>query len=616
MSSYLGYTGLIITQLSEFLFFYPFSTFQKGYFIYILINMSKVAPTKERPLPEPPPVPKEVCLSDRIGLLRNLLPPIIVLVVVGIEMLIVQLPTQRSQLIAHLLFYGLIGPAATYYSMDWIAQGTRARERAENELRHLYGELSASHGRLRAVQEMMRDLTDAPDMAAVVDIAAKGAIRVTGATHAKVVVAGGVSSSARGHTLLASPSADLHLLQLDIPSGGQLTLHFDTQPSKDMKALAEALAAEVTSSVEAARQRTLDIMTLYSVDQSIRAERNMRRLLGRVTRNMTQRLNVSARAAYLADQDGVLRLEYGDEYTGNAMSGTPAPAFAAKVAEQGTPQIALYDQARDVFPSALSVLGLPMRDEEGLLGVLMLGDQRADAFSDAPIPLLAFMAGQASLAVRNARAYLYSEEVAISDERARIAREIHDGVAQSLAFTALKLDLVFRQIRKNPDLAETEVKAASAVLREQIREVRRSIFALRPIDLERYGLEETMRRYVFDFGEQNETQTTIEVTGEIHLSPSDEAVIFRLLQESLNNIAKHAEATEVKVSLHGAHRATLRIEDNGKGFDLEAVSGRVSTAGGLGLTQMRERMEARGGEYRVLSSPGHGTVVEAELPQL
>lgn len=563
----------------------------------------------------PPPAPRQGRLSDRVKLVRNLLPPMIVLVVIITEMLIARLSHQHNELWAHLLFYGLVGPAVTLFSLNWIAEGTRARERAERELRELYGELSASHGQLRAVQELMRGLTDAPDMAAVVEVAARGAVRVTGATHATLTIPGGLSGSARSGTLLAAPSADLHSLTVAIPNGGQLVLHFELPPPPETAALAQALAAEVANGVEAARQRTLDLMTLYSVDQSIRAERNMRRLLSRVTRSMAARLKVEARAAYLTDQDGILRLDYAQDRDGEAPPGSPAPTFISRVAHAGIPLVAGPSEAAEVFNATQSALGLPMRDEDGLLGVLVLGDARENAFAEAPIPLLALMAGQATLAVRNARAYLYSEELAISDERTRIAREIHDGVAQSLAFVALKLDLVARQIHSDPTKAEVEVKDASGLLREQIREVRRSIFALRPIDLERYGLLETMRRYVQDFGEQNNLKAALDVTGQIHLSPGDEAVIFRILQESLNNIAKHARAREVSVSLHGADRVTLRVQDDGAGFDPAQVSGQVRSAGGLGLVQMRERIAARGGIYRILSSPGHGTVVEAEVPQ-
>ena len=565
------------------------------------------------PTPSAPPTLRRGRLSDRVRLVRNVLPPLIVLVVGLVEFLISRLPSAQGEIWAHLLFYGLVGPAVTFYSVEWIAEGTRARERAERELRDLYQQLSVSHARLQAVQELMRDLGGAPDMGAVLEVAARGAVRVTGATHATLSVPGGLSGSARGDTLLSGPSAALHPLTVRLPGGGDLALHFDTPPSPDTRELALALASEVTTGIEAARQRTLDLMTLYSVDQSIRAERNMRRLLGRVTHAMAGRVGAGARAVVLSDQDGVLRLEYAQDAHGERRGGV-APAFAQRVAHAEAALKATDEEASEVFPEARSVLGLPMRDEEGLVGVLLLGDPDPNAFDDARVSLLALMAGQATLAVRNARAYLYSEELAISDERARIAREIHDGVAP-LAFAALKLDVVARQIHTDPPKAEAEVRAATTLLREQIREVRRSIFALRPIDLERYGLLETVRRYVLDFGEQNNLRVHLNVSGDVHLAPGDEAVVFRILQESLNNVAKHARAQEVKVTLHGAEGVTLRVQDDGAGFDPDAITGRVSSAGGLGLLQMRERIEARGGLYRVLSSPGHGTLVEAELPQ-
>lgn len=563
----------------------------------------------------PPPAPRGMALSDRVQLVRNVLPPLIVLVVAVVEFLIAQLRHPSAEIWAHLLFYGLVGPSVTFFTVEWIAEGTRARERAERELRLTYAQLSASHARLQAVQELMRDLTDAPDMGAVVEVAVRGALRATGAARATLTIPGGLSASAVSEEP-APPGTALSPLRVAIPGGGALALHFDTPPPPETEALAQALAAEVATGVEAARQRTLDLMTLYSVDQSIRAERNMRRLLARITRNMAERVGAGARAAYLRDQDGLLRLEYAGHAGGeNSRSGALAPAFVARVAEAGTPLVATPQEAAEVFPEAQSALGFPMRDEEGLVGVLVLGDPRPDAFADARLPLLALLAGQAALAVRNARAYLYSEELAISDERARIAREIHDGVAQSLAFCALKLDVVARQLHTDPAGAEAEVRAATALLREQIREVRRSIFALRPIDLERYGLLETVRRYVEDFGQQNNLRTTLHVSGDIHLAPGDEAMVFRILQESLNNVAKHARAREVTVTLHGGERVTLRVQDDGAGFDPAQISGRVSSAGGLGLMQMRERVESRGGRYRILSSPGHGTLVEAEVPQ-
>ncbi len=579
--------------------------------------------------------PYSTPLSRRLRFSRSILPALIVLVVVAYETLVRQLTDRSFEITAHLLFYGLVGPLATFFTIQWIADGARAREEAEQELRRLYMQITAQNERLEAVQTLMREVADAPDLEAVLQVSAQGAVRATGATHARLSLAGlelssPVSGTARGSTLLESPSADLRELNVPLSTGGgrvqdtpdvsqerlgQMSLYFDAPPSQDTRALAEAIGAEVGAALFSAQQRSRDLITLYEVDQSIRAERNMRRLLARVTGNMAERVGAQSRSAYLTDSDGVLRLEYALNGENKVRTGGQVPAFVVRVGRGGVPVMASASEAEGVLAGSRSALGLPMRGEDGLVGVIVLGAEREAAFSGMRVPLLALLASQATLAVRNARAYLHSEEVATQEERSRIAREIHDGVAQSLAFCAIRLDVVERQIATQPEKAVLEVRAASALLREQIREVRRSIFALRPIDLERYGLLETVRRYVLDFGEQNSVRTHLNVEGEVSLAPGDEAVIFRILQESLNNVAKHARASSVDVTLRGGAKVSLNVQDDGQGFDPAQVSGRVSSAGGLGLTQMRERIETRGGLYRVVSEPGRGTRVEATLPQ-
>ena len=394
---------------------------------------------------------------------------------------------------------------------------------------------------------------------------------------------------------------------------GELRLSFAEPPSSDTRELIAAIGSELGSAVLSTQRRTRDLITLFEVDQSIRAERNMQRLLARVTGNIAGRVQATARAAFLTDQDGMLRLEYARDPGGEIRSGGALPGFVRRIAESGQPGVASPQEAAEVFPGVQAALALPMHSEDGLVGVIVLGGE--GTFEKERTPLLALLASQATLAVRNARAYLHSEELAIGEERNRIAREIHDGVAQSLAFCAIKLDVVARQIPSNPAQAVMGVQEAGALLREQIREVRRSIFALRPIDLERYGLLETVRRYVLDFGEQHGIKVQLDVQGDIHLAPGDEAVVFRIVQESLNNVAKHARAASVVVRLSGNHSVRLSIEDDGQGFDPAQVSGRVSSAGGMGLVQMRERVESRGGSYRVESEAGRGTRIEARLPQ-
>jgi signal transduction histidine kinase len=177
---------------------------------------------------------------------------------------------------------------------------------------------------------------------------------------------------------------------------------------------------------------------------------------------------------------------------------------------------------------------------------------------------------------------------------------------------ALKLDLSERLLDTDRERALAELSQVRDTLRAQIREVRRSIFALRPIDLERYGFLESLRRYATAFAEQAGFRVRLDLPEQVELSQASELVLFRVLQEALTNAAKHARPGLVQVRLvpMGERGALLEVRDNGKGF-AQATPGGM---GGFGLTQMRERVEARGGQFAVESVPGEGTTVRAELP--
>ncbi|MFA7461473.1 MAG: GAF domain-containing sensor histidine kinase, partial [Trueperaceae bacterium] len=272
--------------------------------------------------------------------------------------------------------------------------------------------------------------------------------------------------------------------------------------------------------------------------------------------------------------------------------------------------------AGPLLSSASSVLAMPLLADDHLLGVTVLVHPEPDKFALDDTPYLGLLANQVSLAVRNATAYLQSEELAITEERTRIAREIHDGVAQLLAFSALKLDLVALLMPKDQARAQDELDQARDTVRETIKEIRRSIFALRPVDLERYGFVETVRRYVADFGQQNDVRVRLEVGDVGELTPKSEGVLFRIFQEAMHNVAKHARAhlVEVRLGTDGGGMVFVQVRDDGAGFDLQQVGDRVTSAGGLGLRQMRERVEARGGLLVIESNEGEGTTVRAAVP--
>jgi PAS domain S-box-containing protein len=203
-------------------------------------------------------------------------------------------------------------------------------------------------------------------------------------------------------------------------------------------------------------------------------------------------------------------------------------------------------------------------------------------------------------------------EAMLEEERARIARDLHDGVAQNLYFLALKADMARQQIGPEPEQAKNNVQEIGQKARQVIREVRRTIFALKPLAWSDDDFLPALHQFVTGFAEQVGWQSELIIEDGIVLPQRLEPTVYRLVQESLNNVAKHAEATQVWVSLgveESGHSISLTVRDNGRGFDPDTV-GRV----GLGIGQMEARVLATGGSLLLKSEPGKGVEVMAQLP--
>lgn len=203
-------------------------------------------------------------------------------------------------------------------------------------------------------------------------------------------------------------------------------------------------------------------------------------------------------------------------------------------------------------------------------------------------------------------------EAILEEERARIARDLHDGVAQTLYFTALKADMVRQQLKEQSQQQAAELKEIGHKIRNVIRDVRRTIFALRPLDWEEGGFLKALRRFSQDFAEQMGWQLNVAIEESIPaIPPRLEPTLFRVVQESLNNIAKHAEADQVWLNLQeqeNGRALLLEVRDDGLGFDPQAAEG------GLGVSQMRRRLARFGGTLQLGSGPESGTLLRAELP--
>ncbi len=593
-------------------------------------------------------------LYEQVRLARLWLPLAIVGVVLVHQLITVPLLPPGGQFWAQLLFYSILGPLATYVVLNWIAGEVLDKERSEAELAKLYRELQASHELLGRIQAVTARFAAAPNLEATLWAAADGIADVTGATAIGVVVGPeglgvthgvGLDGERRSDTLRRDSEArqrarDGNVEVVTAASGhgtaltapmvwggspeGSVTAYLEGSP--DARALESfaIVASQLSAAAEATRLRTRDVMTLVEVDRSIKAEGNLDRLLHSVLTQMLAFVSAPVGGIFLSDGEGLLRLSSTVGHSIDPASRTwrVGEGFVGQVAARRDLRILEREQAtgEDEFGPLLqdagSALAAPLVAGEELLGVLVLAHPEEGHFDPAVLPFIGLVAGQVSLAIRNASAYMQSEELAISEERSRIAREIHDGVAQMLAFAALKLDLVERLMTKDAVKAGAELALAKETVRESIREVRRSIFALRPVDLERFGFAETVRRYAVDFGQQNDVKVDLTFDDLPALSLKSEAVLFRIFQESMHNVAKHSRAQSVAVRLgtEPGGMAYVSVADDGQGFDLGDVKDRVTSAGGLGLRQMRERVEARGGRFSVESAPGEGTDVYAAVP--
>jgi two-component system sensor histidine kinase DegS len=203
----------------------------------------------------------------------------------------------------------------------------------------------------------------------------------------------------------------------------------------------------------------------------------------------------------------------------------------------------------------------------------------------------------------------------IEEERMRIARDMHDGPAQALSNLVLQAEVLERLVERDPATLLGELEDFKQGVRAALEDTRRLIFDLRPMTLDDLGLVATVRRLVREFGERTAIAPRFHLVGEERRLPGGcEAVVFRIVQEALANVRKHAHAGSVEVVLtYSATRVTAVIRDDGEGFDVPATEARQGRTRHLGLISMRERADLEKGAFEVRSQLGRGTEVRVSF---
>ena len=282
-----------------------------------------------------------------------------------------------------------------------------------------------------------------------------------------------------------------------------------------------------------------------------------------------------------------------------------------------TPDIQTDPRFRGWWPRAhpdmRSFLGVPIVERGEVIGAIYLTDKEAaEHFDDADQAVIETLAAHAAIAITNARLHERSRELSIVEERNRLARELHDAIAQKLFATVLAAESASTLLERDRAGAEAELERVQALAREAMGELRSLIFELRPASLEAEGLQTTLRKHVDVLRRVSGQDVVLRADGAPRLHPDVESEVFRVAQEALQNAVRHADAGRIEVRLaNGDGRLVLEVSDDGAGFDPVAPGVRSRR---LGLTSMEERAAALGGSLAIESAVGGGTRVRLEVP--
>ncbi len=201
------------------------------------------------------------------------------------------------------------------------------------------------------------------------------------------------------------------------------------------------------------------------------------------------------------------------------------------------------------------------------------------------------------------------QQMAVSEERNRLARDLHDSAKQEALAASFQLGTALAYLEQNPQKAKDHLQEAEGLVDSVREELSALIHELRPSDREEDAFEDLIRDLLADWSHQNDIQADLSLEGQLKTSLDQEQALYRILQEALANVARHSQASRVEVTLSCREGVCkLSIEDDGTGFDIDLPQE------GFGLQSMRERAESLGGHFQVESNSGKGTFIQVRFP--
>lgn len=365
----------------------------------------------------------------------------------------------------------------------------------------------------------------------------------------------------------------------------------------------DRLAAAVRERNAELETRNASARALHHVSVAITALADLDRILQAIVDSAREILGADVALLLLADADGEMRLAAGSD-----------PEHALHPAGD----LAGIEILRFV-PAEMAVgrLVAPLQRGSDTIGLLAIGARSVRSFGVDDVETLSSLANQAAIAIENARLQRELRDVAVRDERERIARELHDGLAQVLGYVNTKSQAVEELLAADRiGDARTQLEQLAASARSLYVDVRETILGLRGPIPAGHGLVEALSEYAARFAEASKLAVSVEASDDaraVRASAEVEAQVFRIVQEALTNVRKHAAARRVTIRIDvGGDSLLVDVADDGRGFD-----GSTTAEGDwprYGLIAMRERAAAVAGTIDWTSRPGAGTHLRVTAP--
>lgn len=406
-----------------------------------------------------------------------------------------------------------------------------------------------------------------------------------------------------------TPTARVYCLPLrrSQRSLGMLSLYLprEAQVDEDLRAFLEGLLGEMALAMETIRLRNRELSILRHLQAARAPQMDLSAALAKVLEDVRQALEADFAALIVRGSEKMptqISLRSGEPLPALVAAGERALRNAVK---EGQPVLAEMPGLGTLLAAPLLLVDQPAS------GALLVAFEGRLAPGAHPERVLQAVATQTAMLVENERRMIELEYKAVIEERVRLAREIHDGLAQTLAFLKLQVAQM-QQIAQRGDTARLKdlLNVSAHTLADAYLDVRQSIDHLRHTP--QPGLQGWLEQLALEFKEASGLEAHLVLKPvKKTLSVEVQAQLMRIVQEALNNVRKHAHATQVWISLHEWEGdLILEVRDDGQGFAPDDVPAYSQ----YGLRGMRERSELIGADFQIISQPLHGTTVRLRLP--